>query len=134
MDEATARRLAAGARTGHLATIRPEGGPHVVVCCFALDGDTIYTAVDAKPKTTPALQRLRNVAAHPEASLLVDHYDDGDWTALWWVRFDGTARRAGGDERERALDLLAAKHAQYREQRPPGAVLAIDVATCRWWP
>jgi subtilisin family serine protease len=58
---------------------------------FAVSGDAIYSAVDHKPKRTTALRRLANVAANPRVALLVDHYDE-DWTRLWWVRADGTAR------------------------------------------
>ena len=91
------RQRLAGARVARLATLTPDGRPHVVPCCFALVEDTLYSAVDGKPKTTLALRRLDNVRAHPACSLLVDHYAD-DWAALWWVRVDGTAAR-GGDRR-----------------------------------
>ncbi len=91
VDAELARRRVTGAPVGHLATVTSEGRAHVVPCCFALEGDRIYTAVDAKAKSTLALRRLDNVRAHPGVSLLVDHYED-DWSALWWVRIDGTAR------------------------------------------
>ena len=103
------------------------------MCCFALDGEVAYTAVDGKPKTTTDLQRLRNVAVHEHASLLVDHYDD-DWTQLWWMRADGRARTVdGGHERDRALELLLAKYAQYREQPPTGPVLALEIDRWSTW-
>ena len=36
-----------------LGTVTAEGRPHVVPCCFALDGDVLYTVVDdIKAKTT----------------------------------------------------------------------------------
>ena len=81
MDPATARTRLGEARVGELATVRATdadgwSAPHVVPVCFALDGDTVVTAVDAKPKTTAALRRLDNVRAHPDASLLVHAYDD----------------------------------------------------------
>ena len=81
-----------------------------------------------------ALRRLDNLDAHPSACLLVDCYDD-DWSKLWWIRLDCDGRvLADGDERERALDLLATKYAQYRTARPPGPVIALDVTTWRSWP
>jgi PPOX class probable F420-dependent enzyme len=99
-----------------------------------LAGETVYSAVDAKPKTTLALRRLENIRAHPTAALLVDHYDD-DWSALWWVRLDGDARVvADAGERARALGLLADKYPQYARSPPPGDVLAIDVTAWRAWP
>ena len=67
MDEAECRARLSSARVGRLATVRPDGGPHVVACCFAVQGDRLWTAVDAKPKTTARLQRLDNIRAHPRA-------------------------------------------------------------------
>jgi PPOX class probable F420-dependent enzyme len=128
------RRHLKEARMGHLATVRPDGRPHLVPCCFALNGDTLFTAVDGKPKSTLALQRLANLAAHPTASLLVDHYDD-DWADLWWVRVDGVARILEGDaDRSAALELLANRYRQYRRQPPPGPVVAIDITGWAAWP
>ena len=48
---------AGDARVARLATVDPDGRPHVVPICFALDGDTLYTAVDEKPKSTRRLIR-----------------------------------------------------------------------------
>jgi PPOX class probable F420-dependent enzyme len=147
MDETLMRRRVAEARVGRLATITADGRPHVVPCCFALDGETLYSAVDGKPKSTLALRRLDNVRAYPGASLVVDHYDDDDWTRLWWVRVDGTARVIEPDapgafrgldeaerlELDRALALMSTKYEQYRIVPPPGAVIAIDATAWRAW-
>jgi PPOX class probable F420-dependent enzyme len=134
VDAETARRRVADAPVGHLATVTPEGRPHIVPCCFALDGRWIYTAVDAKPKSTLALRRLDNVDAHGEATVLVDHYDE-DWAELWWVRVDGTARvHESGPRRAAALAALARKYRQYRESPPPGPVIAIEITRGRSWP
>jgi PPOX class probable F420-dependent enzyme len=128
------RRRVAEARVGRLATVTPDGRPHLVPCCFALDDGVIYSAVDGKPKSTLALRRLANVRARPEASLLVDHYAE-DWSTLWWVRVDGAARVVGSNpEHDHALVLLTAKYEPYRETPPPGPVLAIDTETWRSWP
>lgn len=129
------RERLAAARVAHLATVTAEERPHVVPCCFVLDRDTIYSAVDAKPKSTLALRRLANIAANPAAALLVDHYRDDDWSALWWVRLDGLARVVTDPaERSRALTLLASKYLQYEHTPPPGDVIAIDVTAWRGWP
>lgn len=134
VDELSMRDRVAEARVGRLATVTTGNEPHLVPCCFALAGATIYSAVDAKPKTTMALRRLVNLRGNPAASLLVDHYDE-DWTSLWWVRVDGFARvLEGGSERVRALALLTAKYRQYREVPPPGPVIAVDIHTWRAWP
>ncbi|HEY5025028.1 MAG TPA: TIGR03668 family PPOX class F420-dependent oxidoreductase [Acidimicrobiales bacterium] len=134
MDARTARRRLTSARVGHLATVTPVGRAHLVPCCFALDEHTVYTAIDAKPKSTLALQRLQNIRSNGAASLLVDHYEE-DWTTLWWVRVDGPGRIVDENlERHQALGLLAAKYEQYRRTPPPGPVLAIDVDRWRMWP
>ena len=135
MDDADARARLDAARVGRLATVTADHRPHVVPCCFALVGDVVYTAVDdVKAKRSTALRRVDNVRANGAASLLVDHYAD-DWSALWWVRVDGNARVLDvGEERERALGALADKYEQYARARPPGAVVAIDVAQWRAWP
>lgn len=127
------RRRVGEARVGRLATVDESGRPHLVPFCFVLDGDTLYSAVDRKPKRTTALRRLENVRANPSAAVLVDHYED-DWSRLWWVRLDGRARIVeGGAERARALGLLEAKYEQYRAEPPEGPVLAIEVERWRGW-
>jgi len=134
VDEATKRSRVAAARVGRLATVTADGRPHLVPCCFALSGDTIYSAIDHKPKSTRRLQRLENLRTNPNASLLVDHYAD-DWSTLWWVRADGTGRIVDdGAKLAEANTLLAAKYSQYRDFPPAGPVIAIAVSTWRGWP
>jgi PPOX class probable F420-dependent enzyme len=126
---ATAEQRLATARVGRLATVTADGRPHVVPVCFALDAGRIYTAVDAKPKTTQALRRLENVRASGRASLLVDHYEE-DWSRLWWVRVDGAAEVL---EPGVGLEVLAAKYEQYRAAPPAGPVIAISPDRWRSW-
>jgi PPOX class probable F420-dependent enzyme len=126
------REQFASARVARLATVGADGQPHVVPLVFTLQGDTVYSAVDGKPKRTTALRRLANVAANPKVSLLVDRYDE-DWTQLWWVRADGHGRvldDPDAEEVQRAIGLLVEKYPQYQTMRPGGPVLAIAVA--RW--
>ena len=94
-----------------------------------LDGDKLYTAVDGKPKRTRRLQRLRNIEADPRVEVVIDHYDD-DWAALWWVRLRGTARIV---DDPRAMELLAAKYAQYAEHPPAGPVIAVAIEERSEW-
>lgn len=131
MDATAARRRFAEARVARLATITPDGRPHLVPIVFALRGDTVYSAVDAKPKRTAALARLANVAAHPEASVLADHYEE-DWSALWWVRGDGRARVLE-PRRAEARDAIDRLHDRYPQQQVTGAVLALDVERWSGW-
>ena len=134
MDTGEMRRRVGEARSAVLSTVTADGRPHAVPCCFFLKGEVVYSAIDAKPKSTLALRRLDNLAANPAACLLVDCYDD-DWSKLWWIRVDGTARvLVDGDERGHALDLLAAKYPQYQATRPPGPVIALEVTAWRAWP
>ncbi|TMB88227.1 MAG: TIGR03668 family PPOX class F420-dependent oxidoreductase [Chloroflexi bacterium] len=121
------------ARVARLATAGADGRPHIVPICYALDGDTLYFAVDAKPKRTTNLKRLRNIGANPAVSILVDHYED-DWARLWWIRLDGRARIVTDDaERERALDLLAQRYPQYRTAKPGGPVVAVAIDGMNGW-
>ena len=135
MDDQERRRRLTEARVGHLATVRPDGRPHVVACCFAVEGDRLYTAVDdVKAKSTNALARLDNIAAHPQVSLLADHYDDANWSALWWVRVDGTARVESAHDGSVAVELLAEKYEPYRRQPPPGPVIVVEIERWSAWP
>jgi PPOX class probable F420-dependent enzyme len=131
-DEEARRRVAA-ARVARLASVDPNGRPHVVPCCFALSGDRIVSVVDQKPKQTLQLRRLENIRRCPDVQLVVDHYDD-DWTVLWWVRVSGQGRVVDrGPARDAAVDLLATKYEQYRDQRPAGPVLVIDITRIISW-
>src|SRR5215212_2608193 len=59
-----ARQRFAAARVARLATADAAGRPHIVPVTFAVDGDVVYSAVDAKPKRGTALKRLANVTAN----------------------------------------------------------------------
>jgi PPOX class probable F420-dependent enzyme len=105
----------------------------VIPVVFAISGETIYWAVDDKPKTTRELKRLANIRSNPNVQLVVDRYEE-DWSQLWWVRVTGHARIVEDEgEEERALRLLAEKYPQYRATPPPGPVVAIDIARVSWW-
>lgn len=133
MEEAEARRRLAEARVGYLATTSVDGRPDVVPFCFAVDGDVLYTAVDQKPKSTVQLRRLSNIETHPDVTVLVDEYDDQDWSRLWWVRVRGRARQTVAESRRAGLGLLAAKYPQYRDNPPAGPVLAVQLLLWHWW-
>jgi PPOX class probable F420-dependent enzyme len=126
--------LFAEARVARLATVRADGSPHVVPICFALEGDTLYSAVDHKPKGSPELQRLANIAAEPRVSLLADRYAE-DWSTLWWVRADGAARIAevGSPDHDRAVELLTARYVQYRGAPPLGRAVVVAIERYRGW-
>ena len=131
MTPEEARERFSAARVARLATADAAGRPHLVPIVFAVEGDRIYSVVDAKPKRTAALRRLANVRENPAVAVLVDHYDD-DWSALWWARADGQARvlAPGQPEAQQAVGLLAQR---YPQQQAKGAVLAVDVARWSGW-
>ncbi len=114
------------ARHGYLSTASAEGDPHLQPVVFQVVGDSIYIAIDEKPKTTLRLRRLTNIESNPRFALLVDHYDD-DWNQLWWILLRGPAEvlwpsEWGQNEASLVLASLRAKYEQYRvmglEERP----------------
>jgi PPOX class probable F420-dependent enzyme len=121
------------APVAHLATVGANGAPHLVPITFALDGDTLFTAADAKPKRGSPLRRFRNVAANPRVSIIVDRYDP-DWSRLWWARADGRASVASeGDELERALSALRSRYPQYANVALTGPAMVIEVDRWSGW-
>ena len=99
-------------------------------------GDHLYVAIDDKPKSAAGpsgLRRLRNIAAHPQVSLLAQHYDD-DWSRLWWVRADGFAAVVEfGNCPKELLAALQAKYPYYAEHPPAGPVIDVDVIDWTGW-
>jgi PPOX class probable F420-dependent enzyme len=122
------------ARVVRLATVRPNGRPHLVPIVFALvDDTTLVFAVDQKPKRSADLQRLRNIEANPSVCVLVDSYAD-DWSTLWWVRLDGLAEVVRDEPRRSRLLLpLVAKYEQYRLDAPDGPIVAVRIESSRSW-
>ena len=133
MTEQEARRRLGSAKVARLATVSERQRPHIVPVTFAVDADLIYTCVDAKPKTTTNLRRLRNIEANPQVAMLADHYAD-DWSALWWVRADGVASIVADPAAMAApLRLLAERYPQYLTNPPAGPVIAIDISQWTGW-
>ena len=133
MTPGEARERFAGARVAHLATVDADGAPHIVPITFALEGDSLYTAVDAKPKRGTPLRRFANVAANARVSVLADAYDE-DWTRLWWARADGQAAVLEvGPALDHALALLRARYFQYTDAGPIGPAMQISVDRWSGW-
>jgi len=133
LPEGAARARFGNVPVARLGTADAQGRPHVVVVTFAVQGDTVYTAVDQKPKSGTMLKRLRNVGENPMVTMLADHYSD-DWETLWWVRADGRATILA-DQRQMAapLRLLANRYWQYQQAPPTGPVLAVTVERWTGW-
>ena len=105
--------------------------------CFTLIDDTLYVAIDEKPKTGELrrLRRLQNIAENPRVAILADVYDDADWSRLGFVLVRGSARiLSQGEEHARAVAALRSKYAQYQamalEARP---VIAADIDSVMTW-
>ncbi|HET6320226.1 MAG TPA: TIGR03668 family PPOX class F420-dependent oxidoreductase [Chloroflexota bacterium] len=123
-------------RVAHLASASVTGVPHVIPVCFARLEQTLYVAIDQKPKRADprSLRRVRNVLENPRVALVADVYDE-DWSRLGFVLLHGAARvLEGGAEHGEALSALRQKYEQYRgtalEERP---VIAIDVDRATMW-
>ena len=134
LTDAEARGRLANARIARLATVRADGRPHIVPIVFAVEGDRLYSIADPKPKDGPELLRFRNIEANPAVSVLADEYDE-DWERLWWVRADGIARVVrDGPDRDRTIQLLQAKYAQYATWTTPfGAAMVVDLDRWASW-
>jgi len=114
------------ARHGYLSTASVEGDPHLQPVVFEVVADSVYIAIDEKPKTTLRLRRLTNIESNPRFALLIDHYDD-TWDRLWWILLRGPATVLWPstwevEEAETAIAALRAKYPQYvsmaLEERP----------------
>ena len=103
-------------RVGHLGTADLTGQPLVVPICYAWYGESLYSAIDAKPKTEriEGLKRIRNIRANAKVSVVIDRWDE-DWTRLRYVIIQVDARLVtDGPDFSRGADLLVAKYPQYR--------------------
>jgi PPOX class probable F420-dependent enzyme len=132
-----AREFLERQRVGHLATVDAAGAPHVVPVCFALIGETLYVAIDEKPKRGDPLKlkRLRNIAEQRQVAIVVDVYDDRDWSRLGFVLVRCGARvLLEGHEHALAVAALRARYEQYRamrlDERP---VIAADIERITTW-
>ena len=110
------RRFVGTARVASLGTADRAACPHVVPICFVLSGNTIYSALDSKPKRLAArnLRRLRNIIENSQVAVLVHRYSE-DWEQLAYVLVRGHASLARAGEAQRATRLLRRKYSQYRK-------------------
>jgi PPOX class probable F420-dependent enzyme len=124
-----------------LATITPEGRPHQVPVVFARVRERLWSPIDAKPKQAGELARVRHLRANPAASLLLDDYAE-DWSRLWWLRVDVTARVVEPDTPDAdpiaaaAVAALRAKYPQYERVevlREPAVLLELSPVRVASW-
>jgi PPOX class probable F420-dependent enzyme len=118
-------------RVGHLAFVDADDRPRVLPVTYALAEGAVWSAIDDKPKRgEPA--RVRYLRRRPEAALCVDRYDD-DWSRLAWVQLRGRITILPVEEGAPGLDALTSRYAPYRERRPPGPLLRLDVEAVSSW-
>ena len=119
---------------GVLCTVHAERGVDAVPVVYVVDDDDhVGVPVDlVKPKASLRLQRERNLELDPRATLLIEHWDPGDWTRLWWVRAE--LRWQGDDDRTSAAlaARLAGRYPQYRDQ-PFARVLMLRIVGVTGW-
>ncbi|HTT85485.1 MAG TPA: TIGR03668 family PPOX class F420-dependent oxidoreductase [Rhizomicrobium sp.] len=126
------RRFLTRRRIGHLATADHSGKPHLVPVCFVARDDSIYSAIDEKPKSGRILKRVQNILENPNVAFLADHYEE-TWSRLGWVRIDGTAELlTDGLERDEAIRLLRIRYVAYRTMQL-SAVIAIRIVRAGSW-
>jgi PPOX class probable F420-dependent enzyme len=132
LTDSELRERFAQAKVLRLGTADAAGKPHLVPATFAVVGHVAVIAVDHKPKRHANLRRLQNIRENPAVTLLVDHFEE-DWDHLWWVRADGEAQVIENELAHELVDALVAKYEQYRDRRPGGPVIKIQISRWSGW-
>ena len=138
MDREEALERLRAERVGRIATLRPDGSPHVVPFVFAVLEDAerlrvVWVVDRVKPKRSERIARLEHLERDPRVEVVVDAYDD-DWSALWWVRASGRARVVEDDaERAEAISALRERYTPYAALTGEETVVAIDVERVSGW-
>ena len=124
-------------RVARLATVDNIGAPQVLPVCYVATKTNLYITIDQKPKSGDPrkLKRLQNLRRNPNVALVVDQYNDDDWTQLRWLMVRGTADILDdGDEHDQAQDLLRSRYPQYRDMTLDDLpVIAIRITSVRGW-
>jgi PPOX class probable F420-dependent enzyme len=119
-------------RVARLGFLDEEGAPRVLPVTFAVAEGRIWSAIDQKPKRTAELARVRFLRRDPRAALTVDRYSD-DWEKLAWVQVLGRVSIVEVGDGGAGLEALRAKYEQYRDDMPPGPLLALEPKRYLWW-
>jgi PPOX class probable F420-dependent enzyme len=124
-----AAELLSSARVARLGLLDERDLPRVLPVTFAVFEGAVWSAVDRKPKRPGEPARVRRLKRRPDAALLVDRYDD-DWSRLAWLELRGpvTIHPLGP-----AVEALASRYEQYRDEPPPGPLLRLEVRDATWW-
>jgi hypothetical protein len=125
---------------GILCTVHAERGVDAVPVAYVVDDDGyLGVPIDlVKPKASLRLQRERNLEADPRATMLVEHWDRGDWSRLWWVRAelrwqgDSGANQVAASRAAALATRLAGRYPQYQDQ-PFARVLVLQIVGVTGW-
>jgi PPOX class probable F420-dependent enzyme len=129
---AWANKLLDSARVARLGLVDDDGAPRVLPVTFAVAEGRIWSAIDRKPKRAVEPARLRFLRRDPRAAVTVDRYSD-DWEELAWVQVLGRVSIVEARESAAGLEALRAKYEPYREEAPPGPLLALRPERYLWW-
>jgi PPOX class probable F420-dependent enzyme len=124
--------LLESARVARLGFLDEEGAPRVLPVTFAVAEGQIWSAIDQKPKRTEEPARVRFLRRDPRAALTVDRYSD-DWEELAWVQVLGRIEILEVADGRAGLTALKEKYEQYREEEPPGPLLALKPVRYLCW-
>jgi PPOX class probable F420-dependent enzyme len=124
-----AAELLSSARVARLGLLDERDLPRVLPVTFAVFEGAVWSAIDRKPKRPGEPARVRRLRRRPAAALLVDRYDD-DWSRLAWLELRGpvTIHPLGP-----AVEALATRYDQYRDEPPQGPLLRLEVRDAVWW-
>lgn len=133
LDDSEALRRASECDHGVLSTLHSIRGVDAVPVCFAIDGDVVGIPIDrVKPKASESLERVRNLARDPRASLLCEHWDAADWSRLWWVRLALIQLEVKPDAVARLDTELRRRYPQYATATFDGILTLRIVAVTGW--
>ena len=134
LDAAAAWERLGSADHGVLGTVHTDRGVDLVPVVYAIDGDRIFVPIDrVKAKSTTRLQRLENLWRDARCTLLVEHYDQTDWTQLWWVRVNGVGHEASLEDVEEFRPQLSVRYPQYKDPLSVVGGLVIDDIEITGW-
>jgi nitroimidazol reductase NimA-like FMN-containing flavoprotein (pyridoxamine 5'-phosphate oxidase superfamily) len=93
-------------RVCRIASVRPDGVPHVIPVCPVFDGEALYIDVAVDGVTASG------VKANGRLTVLIDQYDD-DWNKLRAVILRTRAEPITGERQDRAWEMIRQKFPQY---------------------
>lgn len=105
VDIASARRMFAGLPVANVATLDPDGSPHVVPLWFVWPEDAVYVSTRREGRT------WANVAADPRVALSIDL--GRSWVEIAGIEIRGVAEPLPA-EHETMRRPISAWHEKYR--------------------